>query len=139
MYMNKRTKGLLSLTWVYSGDNKYFLFMFDFLAYQIAWLSFQLAWKKKKLSGRGHWALASCQVLSNSVSHFQRRSKGQQSFFSDRPKKHKLGRGRWDPASCQVSLNSILLFQKRSRKCLSQSQARVAILFFWSVWKTQEW
>ena len=52
---------------------------------------------------------------------------GRPSCFSDRPKKHKLGRGRWDLASCQVSLNSV---QRRSRKCLSQSEARTAILFF---------
>ena len=47
--------------------------------------------------------------------------------FSDRPEKHTLGRGHWDLASCQVLLNSI---QRRSRKCLSKSEARVAILFF---------
>ena len=52
------------------------------------------------------------------------------SCFSDRPEKHKLGRGCWDLASCQVSLNSIQRFQRRSRKCLGQSEARAAILFF---------
>ena len=62
---------------------------------------------------------------------------GRPSCFSDRPKKHKLGRGCWDLASCQVSLNSVQLFQRRSRKCLSQSEARVAILFFRSARKTQ--
>ena len=55
---------------------------------------------------------------------------GRLSCFSDRPEKHKLGRGRWDLASCQVSLNSFERFQRRSRKCLSQSEARAAILFF---------
>ena len=55
---------------------------------------------------------------------------GRPSCFSDRPQKHKLGRGHWDLASCQVSLNSVQQFQRRSRKCLSQSQARAAILFF---------
>ena len=60
---------------------------------------------------------------------------GRQSCFSDRPEKHKLGRGCWDLASCQVSLNSIQRFQRRSQKCLSQSEARVAILFFWSAQK----
>ena len=55
---------------------------------------------------------------------------GQQSCFSDRPEKHKLGRGRWDLASWQVSLNSVQQFQRWSRKCLSQSEARAAILFF---------
>ena len=61
---------------------------------------------------------------------------GRQSSFSNRPEKHKLGRGRWDLASCQVSLNSVQRFQ-RSRKCLSQSEARAAILFFRSARKTQ--
>ena len=51
--------------------------------------------------------------------------------------KHKLGRGCWDLASCQVSLNSVQRFQRRSRKCLSQSEARVAILFFRSAQRTQ--
>ena len=59
--------------------------------------------------------------------------------FPDRPEKHKLGRGHWDLASCQVSLNSVHQFQRRSQKCLSQSEARAAILFFWSARKTQTW
>ena len=50
-----------------------------------------------------------------------------------------LGRGRLDLASCQVSLNSVQWFQRRSRKCLSQSEARAAILFFRSARKTQTW
>ena len=62
--------------------------------------------------------------------------RGWPSCFSDRPEKHKLGRGRWDLASCQVSWNSVQQFQ-RSRKCLSQSEARAAILFFRSARKTQ--
>ena len=53
---------------------------------------------------------------------------GRPSCFSDRSKKHKLGRGHWDLASRQVSLNSVQRFQRRSRKCLSQSEARAAIL-----------
>ena len=64
---------------------------------------------------------------------------GRPSCISDRHKKHKLGRGRWDLASCQVSLNSVQQFQRRSRKCLSQSEARAAILFFGSARKTQTW
>ena len=55
--------------------------------------------------------------------------------FSNRLEKHNLGRGRWDLASCQVSLNSVQRFQRRSRKCLSQSEARAAILFFRSARK----
>ena len=92
--------------------------------------------KKHKL-GRGHRDLASCQVSSTSVQWFQSRSRMSQPIrghdghlvFSDRPEKHKLGRGHRDLASCQVSLNSDQRFQ-RSRKCLSQSETRVAILFF---------
>ena len=64
---------------------------------------------------------------------------GRPSSFSDRPEKHKVGRGRWDLASCQDSLNSVQRFQRRSRKCLSQSEARAAVLFFRSAQKTQTW
>ena len=64
---------------------------------------------------------------------------GRPSCFSDRPEKHKLGRGCWDLASCQVLLNSVQRFQRRSRKCLSQSEARAAILFFRWARKTQTW
>ena len=39
----------------------------------------------------------------------------------------------------QVLLNSVQPFQRRSRKFLSQSKARVAILFFRSARKTQTW
>ena len=55
--------------------------------------------------------------------------------FSIGPKKHKLGRGHWDLLSCEVLLNSIQRFDQRSRKCLSQSEARAAILFFRSARK----
>ena len=49
--------------------------------------------------------------------------------FFYRPEIHKLGNGHWDLASYQDSLNSVQRFQRRSRKCLSQSEARAAILF----------
>ena len=64
---------------------------------------------------------------------------GQPSCFSDRLAKHKLGRRHYDLASCQVSLYSVQQFQRRSQKCLSQSEARAAILFFQSARKTQTW
>ena len=64
---------------------------------------------------------------------------GRPSSLSDRPEKQKLGRGCWDLASCQVSLNSVQQFQRRSRKCLNQSEARAAALFFWSARKTRTW
>ena len=53
------------------------------------------------------------------------------------PEKRKLGRGHWPLASSQVSLNSVQRFQRIFRKCLSQSEARAAILFFRSARKTQ--
>ena len=64
---------------------------------------------------------------------------GRPSCFSDPPEKHKLSRRCWHLASCQVSFNSVQRFQRRSRKCLSQSEARAAILFFRSARKTQTW
>ena len=97
---------------------------------------------------RGCWDLASCQVfvefrsaVSEEKSKMSQpiRGQGGHFVFSDRPKKHKLGRGHWDLASCQDLLNSVQRFQRRSRKCLSQSEARAAILFFWSAPKTQTW
>ena len=60
-------------------------------------------------------------------------------LFTDRSEKHKLCRGHWDLASCQVSLNSVQRFQRRSGKCLSQSAARAAILFFRSARITKTW
>ena len=51
-------------------------------------------------------------------------------LFFQSAKKHKLGRGHWDRSSCQVSLQAVQRFQRRRRKCLSQSAARLAILFF---------
>ena len=63
------------------------------------------------------------------------RGQGGHLYFPIGTKKHKLGRGHLDLPSCQVSLNSVQRFQRRSRKCLSQSEARVAILFFRSAKK----
>ena len=39
----------------------------------------------------------------------------------------------------KVSLNSVQQFQRRSQKCLGQSEARAAILFFRLARKTQTW
>ena len=68
------------------------------------------------------------QEKSKNVSANQR--PGRPSCFPPWPENHTLGRGRQDLASCQVLLNSVQLFHRRSRKCLSQSEARAAILFF---------
>ena len=76
-----------------------------------------------------HWILYSgFREEDENVSANQR--PGRLSCFSDRPEKHKLGRWRWYLASCQVSLNSVQRFQRRGRKCLSQSEARAAVLIF---------
>ena len=82
-----------------------------------------------------HWILLSCFRKVENVSANQR--PGRPYYCTDRPEKHKRGRGRWDLASWQVSLKSVQPFQRRSRKCLSQSEARAAILFFRSARKTQ--
>ena len=63
------------------------------------------------------------------------RCQGGHFVFPDWPEKHKHGRRHWELASCQVSLNSVPPFLQRSRKCLSQSEARAAILFFRSAQK----
>ena len=55
---------------------------------------------------------------------------GRPFLYTNQSERHKLDRGRWYLASCQVSLNSVQRFQRRSRKCLSQSEARAAILFY---------
>ena len=80
-------------------------------------------------------------AVSEGKSKMSQRIRGQGGHlvFPIGPKNTKLGRGRWDLASCQVSLNSVQRFQRRSRKCLSQSEARAAILFFRSARKTQTW
>ena len=70
---------------------------------------------------------------------FLKKWPGPPSCFSNPPEKYKLCRGHWDLASCHVMLNSVQRFQRRSRKCLSQSEAMAAILFFWLAKKTQTW
>ena len=64
---------------------------------------------------------------------------GRPLFFPDWPEKHKRGRRHWELASYQVSLTSVQRFLQRSWKCVSQSEARAAILFFRSARKTQTW
>ena len=58
---------------------------------------------------------------------------GRPFLYTYRPEKHKLGRGCWDLASCQVSWNSVQGFERKCWKWLSQSEARAAILFFFSI------
>ena len=100
--------------------------------------------EKHKL-GRGRCDLTSYQVSSNSFHSFRGEvenvSANQRSFcfFPDLPEKQKRGRRHWELASCQVSLNSVQWFQRRSPKCLSQSEARAAILFFRSAQKIKTW
>ena len=69
--------------------------------------------REKHKLGRGHWDLAFCKVLLNSIKQSEEKSKISQPiraraailFFFHRPEKHKLVRGRWNHASFQVSLN----------------------------------
>ena len=87
----------------------------------------------EKVQTRGPKGHISCTWVQCAT--FLRNRSRQTFFFTHRPEKHKLGRERWDLASCQVSLNSVQRFQRRSQKCLSQSEATAAILFFWSALK----
>ena len=64
---------------------------------------------------------------------------GRPSCFPIGTKNTKLGRGCSNLAFCKVWLNSIQQVQRRSRKCLSQSEARAAILLLQSARKTQTW
>ena len=93
--------------------------------------------EKHKL-GRGRWDLASCQVFWFRFSGFRgnvenvsaNQRPGRSSCFSDRPAKSQP----WYRRLRSCFLSSFLEFrsavQRRSRKCLSQSEARVAILLF---------
>ena len=102
--------------------------------------------QKHKLA-RGLWDLASYQVLLNSVQRLLQRSrkifsqwdKGGHLVFPNGPKNTNFVGGfeillpvkfRWIPFSG---------FRGEVEKCLSQSEARVAILFFRSARKTQTW
>ena len=63
------------------------------------------------------------------------RGQGGRLVFLIGPKNTNLVGGHRDLTSCQVSLNSVQRFQRRGRMCLSQSEARAAILFFRSAQK----
>ena len=94
---------------------------------------------EKRKPGRGCWG--SC-FLSSFVEFYSAVSEeklkmsqqiiwpGRPFCFSDPPEKHRLGIGRWDLASYQVSSNSFQRFKRKGRKCLCQSEARAANLFF---------
>ena len=103
--------------------------------------------EKHKL-GRGHWDLASCQVSLNSVEQFQRRSrkmsqpnrgKGRHLVFPIGPKNTNLVED--VNILLPVKFHWILLssFRGEVEKCLSQTEARAAILFFRLARKTQTW
>ena len=93
---------------------------------------------QKHKHGRGHWDLASCQVLLNSVQQFQRRSwkclsqseTGRSSFFLIGPKNTNMVED--VEILLPVKFCWILFsgFRGEVEKCLSQSEARAAILFF---------
>ena len=102
-----------------------------------ALLFFRSAWKKNLVEGVEILLLVKYRWISfngfgevENVSANQRPGRGQPSCLADRPEKHILGRGCWDLASCQIFVHSVQRFQRRIRKCLSQSETRVTILFF---------
>ena len=86
--------------------------------------------EKHKL-GRGCCELASCQVSFNFAQCLQKRSKKCLGHLEARvailvfPPR----RGYWAHASCQVLSYSIWSFLRRNWECLSQSVARVAMVF----------
>ena len=71
-------------------------------------------------------------IKCHSECHSLHQSETRTILVFDQLEKHRLRRGHWDLAWCQR-------FQRRSWKCLSQSDARAAILFFRSARKTQTW
>ena len=98
-------------------------------------------WKRKLRSFFLSSFFEFCSAVSEEKFKMSQRIRGQGGHlvFPISPEKHKIGRGRWNLASCHVSLNFFQRFQRRSWKCLSKSEARVAILFFWLGRKTQTW
>ena len=130
---NKRPKGPLSLTWVQSALQK-----FDFGMEPKTATLHPTCFKITAMHSVCCYNLLGWRSFWN-VPPSLMDWPGWQILFTFRPEKHKLGRGRWELAFCQVSLNSVQQFQRKSRKCLSQSEDRTAILFFWSAQKTQAW
>ena len=132
-FRNKRPKGLLSLTWVQSTLQK-----FDFGMEPKTTTLHPTCFKITAMHSVCFYNLLGWRSFWN-VPPSLMDWPGWQFLFTFRPVKHKLGRGRWELAFCQVSLNSVQQFQRKSQKCLSQSEDRAAILFFWSARKTQAW
>ena len=129
-------KGHISCTWVQCAT---FFYRTPRKAIFVHWSTRKTqTWSRILLSVKFRWIrLNGFRREVENVSANQR--PGRPSCFFHQLEKYKLGRGRWDLASYQVSLNSDQRFQRRSRKCLSQSEARAAILFFRSARKTQTW
>ena len=105
-------------------------------------------WPKKHKLGRGRWDLASCQVIvefpsavSEEKSKMSQpiRGHGGHLIFPISPKNTNLVEDVEILLPVKFSLNSLQWFQRRSRKCLNQSEAMAAILFFRSARKTQTW
>ena len=103
--------------------------------------------EKHKL-GRGCWDLASYQVSSNSFHSFRGEVENVSAnqrpgwpfcFFSICLINTNLVEGIESLLPVKFFFNFVQLFQRRSGKCLSQSEARAAILFFRSALKTQTW
>ena len=92
----------------------------------------------KHYVGRGHWYLASCEVLLNSIQWLQRRSEtvsddqgsGQPSRCSKWPEKHQLGRGCWDLLFHEVSLNSAQHIAEKKLKMSKLIRGQIGHLGF---------
>ena len=84
---------------------------------------------------KGHISCTWVQCATKSKKTQQIRSQGGHLVFPIGPLNTNLVEDVEILLPVKFSLNFIQRFQRRSRKCLSQSEARVAILFFRSVWK----
>ena len=92
------------------------------------------------LTVKFHWIpISGFRGEVENVTANQRQGRPSCFFFRSAQKNSNLVEECWDLASCQVLLNSVQRFQRRSWKCLSQSEARAAILILRSAWKTQTW
>ena len=93
-------------------------------------------WKR---GPKGHISCTWVQCATKSKKSQQIRSQGSHLVFPIGPKNTNLVEDVEILLPVKFSLNFFQRFQRRSRKCLSQSEARAAILFFRSVRKRQTW
>ena len=88
---------------------------------------------KSSQIARGQKGHISCTWVQCAI--FLRNRPRQTFLFTDQPEKHRGVEG----IEILLPVKFCWIPFSRSRKCLSQSEARAAILFFQSAWKTQTW